>query len=88
MKELHPHLRSQLAAGSQPERRGGEWGAGSCQVSPVLFQNLPETCQTGLSWLLEPFGQVMTFWTLVPLYVESREHSVSLSVQENSFIEH
>ena len=88
MKELHPHLGSQLAAGSQPERRGREWGAASCQVSPVLFQNLPETCQTGLSWLLGPFGQVMTFWTLVPLYVESREHSVSLSVQENSFIEH
>ena len=80
IKELHPHLGSQLAPCSQTQRRGREWGVGSCQVSPVLFQNLPETCQTGMSWLLGPFGQVMTFWTLVPLYVEEKEIAIHSSI--------
>ena len=69
---------SQLALGSQTGRRGGQWGTDSCQVSPVLAQSLPETCQTGMSWQLGPFGQVMTFRALVPLYIESGEHSLSL----------
>lgn len=69
---------SQLALGSQTGRRGGQWGADNCQVSPVLAQNLPETCQTGMSWQPGPFGQVMTFWTLLPLYTESGEHSLCL----------
>lgn len=67
----------------QPDREA--WlGASSCRLSPVLAQIHPEACQMGVSWQLGLFRQVMTFWTLVSLYVKSGEHSPSLFVEGQS----
>lgn len=74
---IHTVAQSLLGAAA-PE---GVAAAESARSSP---HSLPEVCQTGMSWQLGPFGQVTTFWTLVSLYVKSREHSLSLFARGRS----
>lgn len=72
-----------MACQEQPDQE--VWrGAGSCRLSPVLAQIHLEACQMGVSWQLSLFRQVMTFWTLVSLYVKSGEHLPSLFVEGQS----
>lgn len=74
-----------LAGLGQPDREAWQ-GAGHLRLpsQPGACHRLPNACQAGMSWQLCPFGQVMTFWTLAPLYVPSGEHSHSLFARGQS----